>query len=152
MIESPTDSDSAAKRATNGRASAPPDELAGFLERNADRLGGLLGDLRILGSVEADRARLRLRRVLARTQILVALSIGATVWIAAGAVLVALGLDGALRALFADRPWLGDLVAGFALLASLATLWLVARAARNSAAAGRLERKYAELERDGAPH
>ena len=151
MVGPSAETESAAKRGTNGQASTPPDELAGFLERNADRLGGLFRDLRILGNVDADRARLRLRRIVARAQGLVALSIGAIVMIAAGALFLAVGLDGAFRALFADRPWLGDLVAGLVLLASLAAAWLGARAARGSAEARRLEKKYDELERDHAP-
>lgn len=151
MVGPSTETESAEKRGTNGQASAPPDELAGFLERNADRLGGIFGDLRILGNVDADRARLRLRRVISRIQGLVALSIGAIVLVAAGVVILAVGVDGAFRALFTDRPWLGDLVAGFVLIAAPAAAWLGARAAAESAEAKRLEKKYADLERDHAP-
>lgn len=151
MVGPSAETESAAKRGTNGQASTPPDELAGFLERNADRLGGLFRDLRILGNVDADRARLRLRRVISRIQSLVVLSIGAIVLVAAGVVILAVGVDGAFRALFTDRPWLGDLVAGSVLIAAPAAAWLGVRAAARSAEARRLEKKYADLERDHAP-
>jgi hypothetical protein len=150
MIESPTEPESGAKPATNGSASAPTDELECLLERNAERFAALFRDLRILGSVDAERARLRLCRWMARVRSLVAVSVGTIVLLAAAAVILAVGVDGAFRALFADRPWLGDLVAGLVLIVSIAATWLGVRAATDSAEAERLERKYADLERDRA--
>ena len=151
MIGSSTEPDSVTKPGTNGGAPAQPDELAGLLELTFDRLSSSLEELRILGSVHTDRARLRLRRVIAGAQVVVILSIVAMVCAAAGTVLVASGLAGTFRALFADRPWIGDLVAGVVLLGSVATVWVGLRLSAESSEAKRLEKKYADLETQRAP-
>jgi membrane protein implicated in regulation of membrane protease activity len=84
--------------------------------------------------------------VIARAQGLVILWIAVALLVAAGTVLVAIGLAGLFRALFADRPWLGDLVAGLVLIGSAAAGWAAHRAVRELSEAKRLERKYADLE------
>jgi hypothetical protein len=153
MIGSPTETESAAKSGTNGRASTQPDELADLLERSFHRLSGALGELQILGSVQSDRAHLRLRRWIARAQGVVLLWIAAMVFVAAGAVLVVVGLAGGLRELFADRPWLGNLGAGLVLIGSVAAAWVGLRMAKELSEAKRLEKKYADMEskRDARP-
>jgi xanthine/uracil permease len=75
------------------------------------------------------------------------------VFVAAGAVLVVVGLAGGLRELFADRPWLGNLGAGLVLIGSVAAAWVGLRMAKELSEAKRLEKKYADMEskRDARP-
>lgn len=126
-------------------------DLLGGLEGPFARLTDALADLKILGSVGSDRMQLRLRRLLARGLWALGLGAVALVLVVAGALLLATGVAGGLRALFAERPWLGEIVAGLTLLATVASVWIAARARVERATTRRLERKYAEMERERSP-
>lgn len=133
------------------RATLTAGDLLREMEGPFVRLTGALADLKILGSVGSDRMQLRLRRLLARTLEALVLGVVALVLVVAGAVLLASGVTGGLRALFAERPWLGEIVAGLALLVIVASVWFAARGSSERATTRRLERKYAEMERERSP-
>ena len=69
--------------------------------------------------VRSDAARASVRRLLWRCATVFLLLLLTAAVIVCGAIYLAMGLTGGLRALFQDQPWLGDLIGGLALLAAV---------------------------------
>jgi hypothetical protein len=136
---------------THRRDAGSAGDLLDGLEGPFIRLTDAFADLKILGSVGSDRMQLWLRRLLARALAAAVLGVIALVLVVAGALLLASGVAGGLRSLFVERPWLGEIVAGLTLLATVATVWFAARARFERATTRRLEEKYAEMERKRSP-
>lgn len=146
VAPAPAPQQSVAEPPTNGQPAAAQADLAQLLESAAARIGGALGELRTLANVRSDRLLLRLRRHLEGLQDAIVWWSATLALTLAGIALVAIGLTGALRAVFAQRPWLAELLAGALLLAIALALRFGRRALAERRAIRRLERKYAELE------
>ncbi len=99
-----------ARGGTNGR------------ERALDDLLDAARQVRTLSQVRAERAHLRTRRAFERWTASAGASIATAVLLVGGAVLAGTGLVIRLRAVFADRPGVGELLAG-ALFVVIALVW-----------------------------
>jgi hypothetical protein len=112
------------------------------LERAFEELLDAGRQLQILAEVRTERARLRLRRRMASWMAEAGAGFAIFLLVAIGGALVVIGLVGRFRALFADLPGMGDLLAG-ALLLATALAWGIARRVRSERSLlRRLESKH----------
>jgi len=118
----------------------------GSLGRSLAAVADAAGQFRILADVRSERVRLRVRRLLARLQRDVLIALALAVSVLSGVVLVAIGVAGLFRVLFAERPWLGQLVAGAMLIMAGVTWAGVRRLLTERAELRRLEAKHEQLE------
>jgi hypothetical protein len=120
----------ASSTATNGR------------ERALEDLLDAARQVRILSQVRAERARLRTRRMLEGWAASAGASIATAVLLVGGVVVAGTGLVLSLRAVFAGRPGVGELVAG-ALLVAIALVWgRIRRLSADRASIRRLQARH----------
>lgn len=138
------------ERKARAEAAPPPPPLSETIQIVTAEVQKAAGHLKVLGTVQADRAKLRARHYLSR------LSTNALIWLitatllVSGAVLFARGTARFLDALFGGRPGVADLVTGGGLLIGL-TLWLLIRSAQRKKRELEVYRaKYARLEHETA--
>src|SRR5262245_49423876 len=131
---------------------APDEATERLIERLLERLVSGAGHLRTLASVSSERARLRLRRARWSLVRMLTLALVGAALAVGGAVYFARGLAGTLAALFGERPWLGELLAGLILLSIVTGGVAIAIARDERDELERLRRKYGDEdgERRGA--
>lgn len=145
----PTSATSEEADSVAGRNGSAAKASAQGFEGSLAELADAISELRVLADVGSERVRLRWRRTLARLYRQICFGAAMILVVSGGIVLVVIGLAGALRAAFAERPWLGELLAGAVLLAG-ALAWALARGAHfERAERRRLRAKFGDPEDGG---
>lgn len=99
--------------AANSDAAAPDGSVRGFVRCFEELFAAAEG----LVEIQADRARLSLRRTIVKAVVAVGVAASAIVWLGVAAYATVRGICGGLTELWGGRAWLGELTGGVLALA-----------------------------------
>jgi hypothetical protein len=115
--------------------------LAKFVEEISSSVGGLI-------DVYSERARLSVRRAIARVAIGLCVAVCASVWLGASSLAILRGICGGLTTFWGGREWMGDLTGGLIVLMLVTGAIALHLSMSSRRELARLRTKYEQVENE----